>query len=124
MREVTPTRSTALDLADELRLMRQGYEFLDEKRMLLATEMLRQMRQYQAQSEVFDVPNHSHNRDPLYLPITGPANAFAQRIFSRKILAHHRLVRYTYQRRVLSKVLGFKIASCLEWNTHRAKVVA
>lgn len=33
--EVTPTRSTALDLADELRLMRQGYEFLDEKRMLL-----------------------------------------------------------------------------------------
>ena len=55
MREVTPTRSTALDLADELRLMRQGYEFLDEKRMLLATEMLRQMRQYQAQSEVFEV---------------------------------------------------------------------
>ena len=55
MREVTPTRSTALDLADELRLMRQGYEFLDEKRMLLATEMLRQMRQHQAQSEVFEV---------------------------------------------------------------------
>ncbi len=55
MREVTPTRSTALDLADERRLMRQGYEFLDEKRMLLATEMLRQMRQYQAQSDALAV---------------------------------------------------------------------
>ena len=46
MREVTPTRSTALELADERKLMRQGYEFLDEKRMLLATEMLRQLRAY------------------------------------------------------------------------------
>lgn len=59
MREVTPTRSTALDLADELRLMRQGYEFLDEKRMLLATEMLRQMRLHQAQSEVFEIEMRS-----------------------------------------------------------------
>ena len=47
MREVAPTRSAALELADERRLMRQGYEFLDEKRMLLATEMLRQLREYQ-----------------------------------------------------------------------------
>jgi len=54
MREVTPTRSTALELADERRLMRQGYEFLDEKRMLLATEMLRQLRAYQSRSEAFE----------------------------------------------------------------------
>jgi V/A-type H+/Na+-transporting ATPase subunit D len=47
MREVTPTRSAALELADERKLMRQGYEFLDEKRTLLATEMLRQLRLYQ-----------------------------------------------------------------------------
>jgi V/A-type H+-transporting ATPase subunit D len=47
MREVTATRSTAIELADERRLMRQGYEFLDEKRMLLATEMLRQLKMYQ-----------------------------------------------------------------------------
>ncbi len=53
MREATPTRSTALELADERRMMRQGYEFLDEKRMLLATEMLRQLRTYQARSEEF-----------------------------------------------------------------------
>jgi V/A-type H+-transporting ATPase subunit D len=54
MREAAPTRSTALELADERRLMRQGYEFLDEKRMLLATEMLRQLRAYQAQCNAFD----------------------------------------------------------------------
>ena len=54
MREATPTRSTALELADERKLMRQGYEFLDEKRMLLATEMLRQLRAYQSQSDAFE----------------------------------------------------------------------
>lgn len=47
MREVAPTRSAAIELADERKLMRQGYEFLDEKRTLLATEMLRQLRIYQ-----------------------------------------------------------------------------
>ncbi len=52
MREVTPTRAAALELADERRLMRQGYELLDETRMLLATEMLRQLREYQVRSQV------------------------------------------------------------------------
>ena len=42
-----PTRGAAIALADESKLMRQGYGFLDEKRMLLATEMLRQLREYQ-----------------------------------------------------------------------------
>lgn len=51
MREVTPTRSTAIELADERRLMRQGYQFLDEKRMLLATEMLGQLKTYQQRSD-------------------------------------------------------------------------
>jgi V/A-type H+/Na+-transporting ATPase subunit D len=51
MREIAPTRSAALELADERKLMRQGYEFLDEKRMLLATEMLRQLRAYLELSE-------------------------------------------------------------------------
>ncbi len=51
MREVTPTPSAAIELAEERKLMRQGYEFLDEKRMLLATEMLRQLREYQERSE-------------------------------------------------------------------------
>jgi V/A-type H+/Na+-transporting ATPase subunit D len=55
MREVTPTRSAALELADERKLMRQGYEFLDEKRTLLATEMLRQLRLYQERADALNV---------------------------------------------------------------------
>ncbi len=47
MREITPTASAAIELADERKLMRQGYEFLDEKCMLLAVEMLHQLRDYQ-----------------------------------------------------------------------------
>lgn len=54
MREVTPTRSAALELADERKLMRQGYEFLDEKRTLLATEMLRQLRLYQERADTLN----------------------------------------------------------------------
>jgi V/A-type H+-transporting ATPase subunit D len=44
MAETAATRSAALALADERALMRQGYRFLDEKRMLLAAEMLRALR--------------------------------------------------------------------------------
>jgi len=51
MREVAPTRSAAMELADERKLMRQGYEFLNEKRMLLASEMLRQLHDYQERSD-------------------------------------------------------------------------
>ena len=53
MREVTPTRSTVIELADERKLMRQGYEFLDEKRMLLASEMLQRLRLFQERSDQF-----------------------------------------------------------------------
>ena len=42
------TRSAALALADERALMRQGHRFLDEKRMLLAAEMLRLLREHEA----------------------------------------------------------------------------
>lgn len=38
------TRSGWLELQDEERLMREGYEFLDEKRMILASEMLDRLR--------------------------------------------------------------------------------
>lgn len=57
MRDVTPTRSTAIELADEHKLMRQGYDFLDEKRMLLATEMLRQLRIYQERRDALVAVN-------------------------------------------------------------------
>lgn len=48
MAEVLVTKSAALALADERGLMRQGYQFLDEKRMLLAAEMLRGLAQHEA----------------------------------------------------------------------------
>ena len=75
MREVTPTRSTAIELADERKLMRQGYEFLDEKRMLLATEILRQLKIYQQRSdELVGAKNFTRSRRRwhcLYLSAAG-----------------------------------------------------
>ena len=47
MADTTPTRSNALALADERTMMRQGFEFLDEKRILLAAEILRELRVYE-----------------------------------------------------------------------------
>lgn len=48
MSELTPTRSLLIALADERRTMREGYAFLDEKCLLLAGEMLRQVRVHQS----------------------------------------------------------------------------
>jgi len=53
MAEFTPTRSLAIALADERRTMREGYAFLDEKCLLLAGEMLREVRQWQQRKRVF-----------------------------------------------------------------------
>jgi V/A-type H+-transporting ATPase subunit D len=48
MAEFTPTRSIAIALAEERRTMREGYAFLDEKCLLLAGEMLREVRRHRA----------------------------------------------------------------------------
>ncbi|MDH5329304.1 MAG: hypothetical protein OEW27_05100 [Aquincola sp.] len=42
----SPTRAALLELKDERHAMREGYVFLDEKCLLLAGEMLRQLRQH------------------------------------------------------------------------------
>lgn len=47
MKEITPTRTAALELKEERRAMQEGYEFLDEKRLLLAAEMLRELQRYE-----------------------------------------------------------------------------
>jgi len=44
--EVAATRVALLELRDERRLVQEGYELLDEKRVLLATETLRQLRRH------------------------------------------------------------------------------
>ena len=47
MTTLTPTRSIAIELRDERRTMREGYAFLDEKCLLLAGAMLRELRAQQ-----------------------------------------------------------------------------
>lgn len=44
--DVTPTRSVALEMKDERRAMQEGYVFLDEKCLLLASEILRELTRY------------------------------------------------------------------------------
>ena len=46
--EVLATRVAFLELKEERRLVQEGYELLDEKRMLLASEIMRQLREYEA----------------------------------------------------------------------------
>ena len=46
MNDYTPTRSLLIALGDERRTMREGSAFLDEKCLLLAGEMLRQVRRH------------------------------------------------------------------------------
>jgi len=49
----TASRSALLEIREELRLVRDGYEFLDEKRILLAAEMLRQRDEYRERQRDF-----------------------------------------------------------------------
>jgi len=44
--ETTPTRAAVLELKDEQRAMHEGYVFLDEKCLLLAGEILRQLARH------------------------------------------------------------------------------
>ena len=46
MSDLTPTRSVVIELKDERRAMLEGYVFLDEKCLLLAGEMLLELRRY------------------------------------------------------------------------------
>lgn len=46
MTALIPTRAAVLELKDELRAMREGYAFLDEKCLLLAAELLRQLKSH------------------------------------------------------------------------------
>ncbi len=46
MSEFTPTRSAVIGLKEERRAMQEGYVFLDEKCLLLAAAMLRELKHY------------------------------------------------------------------------------
>lgn len=47
MNEVTPTRSAYLELREEHQSMGEAYSFLDEKRTLLAAEIIAELREYE-----------------------------------------------------------------------------
>ena len=64
MADVSPTRSEAIALAEERRTMQEGYAFLDEKCLLLAGEMLRQLREHQRLAAAL-VPLQAHARERL-----------------------------------------------------------
>ena len=46
MNETTPTRSAVVELKDERRAMHEGYVFLDEKCLLLAGEIMRELARH------------------------------------------------------------------------------
>lgn len=53
MSDATPTRSAVLELKDERTAMQEGYDFLDEKCMLLAGEMLRELARHDSLQRAF-----------------------------------------------------------------------
>ncbi len=54
MNDVVPTRSAYLELQEERRSMQEGYRFLDEKRLVLAGEIITQLERYSAAKEDYD----------------------------------------------------------------------
>jgi V/A-type H+-transporting ATPase subunit D len=52
-REATPTHSAFLELKEERAGMREGYSFLDEKRLILASEILVQLERYETEMASF-----------------------------------------------------------------------
>ncbi len=53
-RETTPTQSLLLELKEERQGMREGYRFLDEKRLILASEILAELARYQTELKSFE----------------------------------------------------------------------
>jgi V/A-type H+-transporting ATPase subunit D len=51
--EVTPTHSAYLELREERHAMEEGYRFLDEKRLILAAEILRELARYERSLRAF-----------------------------------------------------------------------
>lgn len=52
--ELTPTQSVLQELREESRSMEEGYRFLDEKRLILAAEILRELERYEQARTRFD----------------------------------------------------------------------
>jgi V/A-type H+-transporting ATPase subunit D len=53
-RDLVPTHSAYLELKDERTGMREGYRFLDEKRLILAAEILAELARYESELGAYD----------------------------------------------------------------------
>lgn len=53
--DVTPTQSALLELKEERVGMQEGYRFLDEKRLVLASEILAELGRYEAEMAEFRI---------------------------------------------------------------------
>lgn len=51
---LSPTRSAFLELKEERQLVREGFEFLDEKRVILAQEMLKRVQAWRAARDEYN----------------------------------------------------------------------
>ncbi len=54
MTDIVPTRSAFLELQEERHGMREGYRFLDEKRLILAGELIAELGRYETLKRRFD----------------------------------------------------------------------
>jgi V/A-type H+-transporting ATPase subunit D len=59
MSEASPTRAVVLELKEEQKAMHEGYVFLDEKCLLLAGEILRELARYTALDRVLLAAHHA-----------------------------------------------------------------
>lgn len=57
-----PTRSAILQMQDEHEVVLEAYDFLDEKRLLLAAELLRQLSRYEDLLRQYDAARQSAER--------------------------------------------------------------
>ncbi|MDO9073040.1 MAG: V-type ATP synthase subunit D [Rubrivivax sp.] len=64
MADTSPTRSAVIEMKDERRAMHEGYVFLDEKCLLLAGEILRQLQDHARLQADFDA-RHAQALDTL-----------------------------------------------------------
>ena len=53
--DMAPTRSAILQLREEHDVILEAYDFLDEKRLLLAAELLRQLKNYQEKTRQYEI---------------------------------------------------------------------
>jgi V/A-type H+-transporting ATPase subunit D len=54
MPDIIPTRSAYLELREERHSMQEGYRFLDEKRLILAGELIKELEHYEKLKKTFD----------------------------------------------------------------------